>query len=279
MKTLLIPVNFSGSSENIIQYAADFSCDTHVERIILLKSFYVSVYTQLLPDADFVQLSAEEIDGERQAELGKLKLLGQQLLKKCLPTIKIKTVISELPLLRAVHQVLADEQADVVMIGTDKALYENDPYISEQIIAIAKTSPRPVMIIPNHIRYKKIEEAVVPCDFAAISRLNAFKTYRDPAKWLHPKMLLLNVDAKQKHHEDDPKLASGLKELMDGYEYQVYYSEDKDTVHGILYFARKHNPQLIIALPGKYSFFYNLTHRSITKALTLNSDRPVLILK
>ncbi|MBB3054438.1 universal stress protein [Mucilaginibacter gotjawali] len=279
MKTLLIPVNFSGSSENIIQYAADFSCDTHVERIILLKSFYVSVYTQLLPDADFVQLSAEEIDAEKRAELEKLKVLGQQLLKKCLPTIKIKTVISDLPLLRAVHQVLADEQADVVMMGTDKALYENDPYISEQIIAIAKTSPRPVMIIPNHIRYKKMEEAVVPCDFAAISRLNAFKTYRDPAKWLHPKLLLLNVDAKHQHPEDDPKLTIGLKDLMEGYEYQVFYSEDKDTVHGILDFSRKHNPQLIIALPGKYSFFYNLTHRSITKALTLNSDRPVLILK
>jgi len=279
MKTLLIPVNFSGSSENIIQYAADFSCDTHVERIILLKSFYISVYTQLLPDTDFVQLSAEEIDVERHNELEKLKVLGHQLLKKCLPTIKIKTVISELPLLRAVHEVLAEEHADVVMIGTDKELYLNDPYISEQIIGIAKTSPRPVMIIPNHIGYKRIEEAVVPCDFAAISRLNAFKTYGDPAKWLHPKLLLLNVDPKQKHHEDEAKLTSGLKELMEGYEYKVYFSEDKDTVHGILNFARQHNPQLIIALPGKYSFFYNLTHRSITKALTLNADRAVLILK
>jgi hypothetical protein len=279
MKTLLIPVNFSGSSENIIQYAADFSCDTHVERIILLKSFYVSVYAQLLPSADFVQVSAEEINEERQQEVEKLKELGHQLLKKCLPTIKIKTAISELPLLRAVHQVLADEQADVVMIGTDKTLNENDEYISEQIIAIAKTSPRPVMIVPNHIRYKKIEEAVVPCDFAAISRLNAFKSYRDPAKWLHPKLLLLNVDAKHQDPENDPKLASGLKELMEGYEYEVYYSEDKDTVHGIFDFARKHDPQLIIALPGKYSFFYNLTHHSITKALALNANRAVLILK
>jgi len=279
MKTLLIPVNFSGSSENIIQYAADFSCDIRVERIILLKSFYVSVYAQLLPSADFVQLSAEEIDGERQQEVDKLKTLGHQLLRKCLPTIKIETAISELPLLRAVHQVLADEHADLVMIGTDKALYENDEYISEQIIAIAKTSPRPVIIVPNHIHYKKISEALVPCDFAAISRLNALKSYNDPTKWLHPKLLLLNVDAKQKHDEDDPKLANGLKDLMEGYEYKVYYSEDKDTVHGILDFARKHNPQLIIALPGKYSFFYNLAHRSITKALALNSDRAVLILK
>jgi hypothetical protein len=279
MKTLLVPVNFSGSSENIIQYAADFSCDTHVERIILLKSFYVSMYAQLLPSADFVQVSAEDINEERQVEVEKLKELGHKLLKKCLPTIKIKTAISELPLLRAVHQALADEQADVVMIGTDKALYENDSYISEQIIAIAKTSTRPVMIVPNHIRYKKIEEAVVPCDFAAISRLDAFKSYRDPKKWLHPKLMLLNVDPTQKNMEEDKKLVGGLAEMLEGYEYKVYHSEDKNIVHGILDFAEKHDTQLIIALPGKYSFFYNLTHRSITKALTLNSNRAVLILK
>ena len=62
MKTLLIPVDFSESTENVIAYAAGFSCDTHVDRIILLKSYYVSVYEELLPSADFVQMSAEEID-------------------------------------------------------------------------------------------------------------------------------------------------------------------------------------------------------------------------
>jgi len=158
-------------------------------------------------------------------------------------------------------------------------LYEDDGYISEQIIAIAKTSTIPVIIVPNHTHYKKIEQAVVPCDFGAISRLSAFKGFRDPKKWLHPKLMLLNVDPKQKHIASDEQLAAGLVELLEGYEYDIHHSEDKDTVHGILDFADKHDPQLIIALPGQYSFFRNLTHHSITKALALNANRPVLILK
>src|ERR1035437_2085717 len=167
----------------------------------------------------------------------------------------------------------------MVMIGTDKSLYEDDGYISEQVITIAKTSSVPLLIVPNHIRYKKITEALVPCDFAAILRLSALKGFRDPQKWLHPKLLLLNVDPKQKHLKNDEQPAAGLVDLLEGYEYKVYYSEDKDIVHGILDFAVKHDPQLIIALPGKYSFFYNLTHHSITKALALNANRSVLILK
>jgi hypothetical protein len=119
----------------------------------------------------------------------------------------------------------------------------------------------------------------VPCDFAAISRLSALKGFRDPKKWLHPELMVLNVNPKQNHRADDVHLAAGLVELLEGYEYKVYFSEDQDTVHGILDFAEKKDAQLIIALPGKYSFFYNLTHRSITKALALNSKLPVLILK
>ncbi|HZY35073.1 MAG TPA: hypothetical protein VFE53_00405, partial [Mucilaginibacter sp.] len=274
---LLIPVDFSESTENVIKYAAGFSCDTHVDRIILLKSYYVSVYSQLLPSADFVQLNADDIDEERQKVEVNLQHLSRELYRKCMPTIKIETALSDLPLVRAVHNVIADEHPSLVLIGSDEVPYENDSYIGEQIIAIAKTSPVPVLIVPGHVHYQKIETALVPCDFGAISRLSALQYFRDPKKWLHPKLMVLNVDPK--HKNDNKQLAAGLVSFLEGYEYDVYYSEDKDIVHGIFAFAREHNPQVIVALPGKYSFFYNLTHRSITKALALNAKRPVLILK
>lgn len=277
MKTLLIPIDFSESTENIIKYAAGFSCDTHVDRIILLKSYYVSVYAQLLPSADFVQTSTEEINEEREKIEANLKQLSHELYRKCMPTIKIETILSDQPLVRAIHNVIAAEKPSMVMVGTDEVPYADDSYIAEQIIAIAKTSPVPVLIVPGHVQYKKIELAMVPCDFGATQRLGALQTIRDPKKWLHPHLMVLNVGAKSK--EDDKQLAAGLVNLLDGYDYNVYHSEDKDIVHGIFAFAREHEPQMIVALPGKYSFFYNLTHRSITKALALNARRPVLILK
>jgi hypothetical protein len=278
MKTILVPVDFSESTENVIKYAAGFSCDTHVDRIILLKSYYVSVYAQLLPSADFVQMSADDINAERQKVEANLRHLSHELYRKCMPTIKIETALSDLPLVRAIHNVIAQERLSLVLIGSDEIPYENDSYIGEQIIAIAKTSPVPVLIVPGHVQYQKIETALVPCDFGAISRLSALQTFRDPKKWLHPQLMVLNVDAKQKYKEND-QLAAGLVSLLEGYDFKVYHSEDKDIVHGIFSFAREHDPQMIIALPGKYSFFYNLTHRNITKALALNARRPVLILK
>jgi nucleotide-binding universal stress UspA family protein len=278
MKTLLIPVDFSGTSSNVLKYAAEFSKDTAVERIILLNNYYLSIYEQLLPSADFVQVSAEQINEDRQSINERLKAVGRSLAKKCGPSIKIETAVSELPLLRAILQIIAQEKPHMLMIGSDNNMDES--YIGEQVIAIAKISNIPVLIVPALAKYKKVKSALVPCDFNAVSRLALLKEIRSSNQWLCPsELIVLNVDAKQVHLAHEEENFYMLKEILESYKYQVYYSEDLDIVHGILDFANKHHAQIIIALPGNYSFFQNLTHHSITNALELNANQPVLILK
>jgi len=277
MKTLLIPVDFSSMAENVLNYAADFSCETSIDRIIVLKSFYVSPYSQLYPSADFVQLTDDEIAEERQQVIEDLKILSHKTLKNCNPLVKIDNIISDLPLLRAIHQVIEQENPYLLMIGSDNDLAES--YIGEQIIAIAKTSTVPVYIVPNKTRFEKINKAVVPCDFNSIERLNALNAFKNASKFIHPDLLVLNVDPFQSHKADDPDLGKMLATVLEGFKFEVHVTGDKDIVMGIIHFADVQNAQLIIALPGRYSFFYNLTHKSITKALALNAHRAVLILK
>jgi len=164
-------------------------------------------------------------------------------------------------------------------MGSDNITYLDETYIGDQVITIAKTSTIPVLLVPDGVRYKKIKQALLPCDFAAISRLGLLKVFHSTQKWPHPELMVLNVDQKQKHliHGSEP--TDSLKKLLENYQYKVYYSADKNIVNGILSFAKTHEVQLIISLPGKNSFFYNLTHRSITDALALNTHHPVLILK
>ena len=83
MKTLLIPIDFSDTSGNVIRYATDLVKDVPVERIILLKSYYTSMAAQLLPSIDYVQMSAEEISDERQKVESHVKFIAHKLLKKC----------------------------------------------------------------------------------------------------------------------------------------------------------------------------------------------------
>jgi nucleotide-binding universal stress UspA family protein len=279
MKTLLIPIDFSDTSDNVIQYAADFVKDAVVDRIILLKSYSISMFAQLLPSADYVQMSASDIQEERGKIEENVKFIAGVLQEKCGARTQVETAISELPMLQAIHQLMDQERPGLLMIGSDHPSSPDGSPIGEHVISIAKTSPVPVLIVPAGLHYQKIKQALVPCDFMAVSRLIVLKELCSSFRWLHPDLIILNVDPLQKHLVSEKENSRALKEILESYAYKVYYSEDPDTVHGILSFAEKNDVQLLIALPGQHSFFYHLTHRSVTKVLSLNATQPVLVLK
>src|SRR5260221_11839406 len=70
MKTIIVPVDFSAASINAVRYAADLAKSPEYEkgRIVLLNSYYVSIYEQKLPSPELVQVGEQEIR-EKRAEL------------------------------------------------------------------------------------------------------------------------------------------------------------------------------------------------------------------
>lgn len=277
MKTILIPIDFSTTCDNVLKYAAALSTRIQAQRIILLKSYYVSLYAQLLPSADFVQLSAENIEDERLSHETRLADISKELLLQCTHDIKVDIAITEEPLLRSVLQVSADENVDLLLIGSDAQNSDEESYIGGQIVTIAKASRVPVLIVPANAQHQPLKNVLIPVDFSAVSRLSLVHHLQNLQFASNPQLWVLNVDPKHEGHESEH--AEALKTALETYDYKLFYAHDANVVKGILNFANTNDVQLIVALPGKHSFFYNLTHNSITEALALNSGKPVLILK
>jgi hypothetical protein len=56
-------------------------------------------------------------------------------------------------------------------------------------------------------------------------------------------------------------------------------SKEIKAIDAIMDFVKHHPVQVILALPGKYSFLYRLTHQLIAEACCRNTEKPVLIVK
>ena len=279
MKTLLIPVDFSETSSNAIRYAVDLMKDIEVSRIILLKTLYRSYYEQILPSADFVQLSAADIEKERIEVDRQLEELTAKLKEKCSACVEVEIATSELPLLRSVVDLIEDKKPDLLILGCDNPNEAEESYIGQLIIPIAKASRVPVLVIPAQVSYEKITTTLIPCDFRKVSRLAVVSGLNSPLAWMHPELVILNVDPRQEYLNQEQEHLRSLKPLLEGYSYSIHYAAEADIVSGILEFADARDVQMITALPGKYSFFATLTHKSTTEALALNARHPVLILK
>jgi hypothetical protein len=272
MKTILIPIDFSASSIHTVNYTAELSNHQDIDQIILFSSFFVTLFEQIYPSADFIQPGEEDILEQKQQRLQQLEDLKTNLLKKLRGKISVKVALIEKPLLRAILEIISLEQPDVLFLNKT----------CSQMIEIAKISPVPVLVIPEKASYEPVQNALVACDFRTLNHVSLLKRLHSIKHWPHPKLALLNVDPLQKHlapEHPGREIEGILKELLDGYEYQLYYSDDQDVLHGVLTFAKEHNQQMIIALPGIHSFLYSLTHQSITEGLSADADKPVLILK
>ncbi|WP_069660349.1 universal stress protein [Arcticibacter eurypsychrophilus] len=277
MKTIVIPVDHSAASENAIKYGTAFGAVTENERIILLQSLYVPIYVQCVPSVDYVQVSDKIMTEDRTSLEAELQLVAQRLRTKVKAGVIVETITSEEPLARALNQLSNEQQPDLIIAGVCCETDDDESFVESQVIHIAKISTVPMLIVPSNVSYQLIENALVPCDFSTVSSVNLLKNLRHTYLWLHPKLLVLNVAPGEKHMQDAHE--DMLEDILSKYQYDVYYSSNKNVLKGILQFQEQNEVQMIIALPGKHSFFYSLTHKSISEAITLNANLPVLVLK
>lgn len=240
MTTIILPVDFSAASTNAVRYAADMSCDQQVGRVILLHAVSASVYSNMT-----IAGNGEAFMEERGKAEDLLLERSRELMAGCSQTVKVQTAMSEMPVLRAVHQLIYDVEAAMVVIGVDGS--SEAGFISEHVIGLARTSAVPVLVVPNGCRYVRPRVALL------VARPGQQALDAAGVEWLRAQF-------------DDPAL--------EGFE-----AGGPDVIKTVLDKMEELKAQLIVALPGQQSLFYRLTHRGIRKAIARNARYPVLLLK
>jgi nucleotide-binding universal stress UspA family protein len=283
MKTMLIPIDFTETSENAINYAAAWCSEFDYDHIILHKTFYNSIFDNLIPSNEYANINEDYFPAYRKEEMEKLHELKENLNSRFKFGVKVSLVVSELPMLRSIMNVLRSENVELIVAGSDHLGSSNNSFISTHVINIAKASPVRVLIVPSVSVFNKIEKVLVPCDFNAIQSLERLARYKENLpKRNKMELMVLNVDPKDKHLQKDStgdESENVLHEYLRNFNHEIFYSDNRNIITGIVKFLEEHETDLIVALPGKHSFLYSLTHKSISESLYRNALKPVLILK
>jgi len=280
MKTLLVPVDFTNASDNAVEFACEWVKKYLYERIILLRSFYSSMYENMIMSADFSNVNEEYLNKRRNDEKEMLNQLCKEVDAKTGRGIQVQTAVSELPLVRSIIELIKEENPSMILLGSDTLHAENEAFVAGNVIPIARVSPVRVMIVPENYSYKPVEKALVPVDFKTLGSLNKINSLRSSPKWHDVTIIALNVDAKQRNRDENfNEIENNLHEYLKNFKHEIYYQLDKNVISGILNFKKIDEVQLMIALPGVHSFLYSLTHKSVSEALYKKCRLPVMILK
>lgn len=280
MRTILVPVDFTSTTENAVRIAADWAKAYEYQNIILLKTAGESEFDYLHIAEGHSFVNEESVNNLLQ----RTELLFAQLMKivaEKSAEIKVSKVLSDWTLTRSINELLKNEPSvELIILGSDDQTSTTESFVSEHIISIARTSPVKTLIVPHSYHYTPVKNIFIPCDIKGIKRLERLFNHKSVIHKQDVRLSFLNVNSREKEDESQKKeLEDYIREHLTEIPSSIHYSHDENIIRGILNFAASDKADLIIALPGKHSFLYYLASRSISEGIYQNTHQPVLILK
>ncbi len=259
MTTVMVPVDFSDTSLNAANYAAKFLAGREGIKMIIYHSY------------------AKDTEGENSNP--RLEDLKQELLKTGPVDIEILNHKEE-DFVSGLERAVRHRSADLVIMGITGKAAIAQVLFGSNTLKMAATKACPVLIIPEHASFTKMENVMLASNFKDTLNTTPSVPIKKFLSIYNPQLHVVNVD--KDHYisltEKYEKEKKDLKDLLADYNPEFYFMRLFDTDEAIDLFANDRNIDLIIALQKDHSFMDKLFSNNRTKKMTFHSKLPILVL-
>lgn len=271
MKKILVPTDFSKSSENALNYAVQLAALTGAE-LLLLHAYMMPLFTE-----DSAFLTPEQC--VREEAMDKLENL-KQVIEKSHPDLTISCeALNGIP--AEVITFYAEKlHADLIVIGTQGVGYLRERILGSTASTLIRKSEIPVMVIDKKVKFRMPEKIVLAVDFSEINDPVVLKPLKQLAKTCKSHICILNIITEAQavptfeQISESFKLEASLKQT-----YHTFFEiEHPDVVTGINDFVKKHHIDLVTIISRKHSLVGRIFREPISNAMTFHSHAPLLIL-
>ena len=272
MKKILVPFDFSNTSESALNYAVELSKYLSAQ-LILLHADQIPVMS---PELSLNTISVQDM---KQDSLDALKNLAD----KITLTQGITSGIRYLSKIGNTSEVVSEEVenlgVDFVVMGvTGHGSKFMQSMVGSASVDVSKKIQTPLIIVPPGATFKKIQTIAYACDFsdqvestASLIKIKYLVTLF--AANLHVLHLV------PEGHNMSPKetgIGNFVERSLENTPHKTSVITESNIGLGILEFINAHTVDLLIIEPKKHSVFHKLFLGSTTNELVFNSPVPVL---
>jgi nucleotide-binding universal stress UspA family protein len=270
MKKILAAVDFSDPSKNAAQYALALAKDIPGASLTLYYTFEETTSgsdgSPLFVDADTRKTIALRALNNLKAGLGDFGNVTVDILAE--PGGRLS-----LTLAKTVEQL----NIDLIVMGITGASRLEQIIIGSNTLNIISENICPVLIIPADAKYKKINKAVLTTDLKHVTSTTPVNEISSFLSNLTPQLCVAHISMEVGAlTADAQKEKDDLQKMLSSFSPVFFHRYDTDFLNAINTFVKEYNPDIIITVPHKHSFFRKLFTESYTKKLAYNSRLPIL---
>jgi nucleotide-binding universal stress UspA family protein len=269
MQTLLVPTDFSATAMNAARYALQLASQLQIRKMVLYHSYEIPVTIDpMVPGIQMLDLESLKDESAKGLENFRVQLMPFA------NGISIDTFNEYGALSEGLDDVCKKIQAELVVMGITGGGMLEEKFIGSNAISVAKHTNVPVIIVPLHASFSRIEKAMLTSDFDKADKNIPVNLVKKVVKTTGAKLFVFNI----REAEQDKDEHFSLHELLQDINPSFYLSDNKNYVEAVNAFAAEHDVNLIITIPKKHGFFGNLFAESHTKKLAFHSDVPVMVI-
>jgi nucleotide-binding universal stress UspA family protein len=271
MKTILVPIDYSPVSDNALNYATGLALETGA------KLFLFHLYSIPVPNGEMPFVMVADMHDVENRD--RLKVLEEKIRKKTMGKINVQSeALAGFNNVEEILNQVKQKKADLIVMGITGGTGKlAQALIGSTAISVLRKSERPVLIVPEKARFKKISKIVLACDYHN-SLPRRMKTILEEIAGLHQgKLSVLNMQNPEEAMENEKgRSFKAIHKTLAKFEPAYFYEISEAFDSGIESFILKQKADLLVMIPHKHNLFDRLLHGSNTQRMAFHTSIPLL---
>jgi len=271
MKNIIVPTDFSAASKQAAMYAVSLAkqCGAAVHLINVVTPPVV-IDDSILPTV--MQLQADILRDNR-------KLMDEEISRFSKENLLVTGFVEEGGTMEIISTYFIEKKSDLVVMGM-KGKGNSHSVFGSTTTSILQKFSFPTLVIPEHATFQYINQITLAADFNASIDMERYDLLLGIADAFDSTINILNVDQSpnsMKQEEVIGKMKTNLAFLKHTHHFHTI--QESDVVEGISQFIARHPTDLLVMIAQKHSFFERLFGKVHTKAMTYQTEIPLLVLQ
>lgn len=270
MNTIVAPTDFSASSVNAVNYAADLALLTGYSLSVL----HVCIVPIAVGDAMPV-VTTGELYSDAEKQMDKLK---QELTARTENRLKIVTEIRQGSIISEIYNYCHSANPWLVIIGGEKAGSFERLLLGGRTTDAIRHLQWPLIIVPSDVKFRAIRRIGLACDLKNVEETIPLKQVEELVRTFKAELYVLHVSTQpgEQFDEEIIEQTESLRDILQHLNPHYKFINDSNVETGIDEFAQRHHVDLLIMLPKRHGFLHRLFYNSQSKKMVLNSHVPLV---
>jgi nucleotide-binding universal stress UspA family protein len=269
MKTILAPTDFSASSINAVNYAADLALAINAQLVL----FYAVQFPIAASEISLPESVMDEI-----IDLGNsdLEELVNKLKKRTNEKISISSEVMYGSVEEEIELMSARKKPLAIVMGFKPGKTFQRGLLGGTLFHTMNYIPYPLLIIPENFKFNQIGKIGLACDLEDIEENMPFETIKEWMSLFRATLNIVHVSVKNKEFQESQlSEAVSLQNRFVSFAPQFHFLKGSNVEDELNNFAKLHKLDLLIVMPKSYGMF-RLFHKKHSKNLITYNQIPVL---